>query len=306
MGGDAVETAVRDAVAATGNVTVQGRPTQLRMYIQLAGKGKTIEEALAKLKQTREKALAQLEKLNADKKSISVTTPTAGGSSDDDRRRQLEQMIRQRMRGGRGAKAIKLPEVVSVKCMLTAGWTLPGADREQLLLTAHKLQKDLKAADLGGSKDQGLTPEEQELAEEMENSPEFTMPSSYGGQEEAQPGVPYFVYVATISDQEHQKALGEAFEKAKQQAGQLAQAAGAKLGRLVSVGGGMTSAGESFGGGGFMPSRVRAMLAAQLGRRSHDQKENEAVSSDPNEVAFQVYVQAAFALETPSGTAPRK
>ncbi len=58
---------------------------------------------------------------------------------------------------------------------------------------------------------------------------------SHYGEEQADPNAPAFVYVATIPDEERDKAMAEAFRKA--------QAAGVQLGPLVGVGGSGTNAG---------------------------------------------------------------
>jgi hypothetical protein len=145
----------KETVAGTGVVVLHRQPTAMRMYVSLPGKGKNLEEALAKLKQRREAALAELEKLKVEKDSITLGNPTAATSlSDAQRRRQFEQMVRQRMRasGAKGGKVPKLPEVVSVGMTLTAQWPLEAKEPEQLLVTAHGLQQQLKAADLAGSK----------------------------------------------------------------------------------------------------------------------------------------------------------
>jgi len=109
-------------VSGHGMVAVKKRPTMARMHLALSGKGKTIEDALADLKAKREKAVAFLEELGADKKSIEPGTP--GVSREDaQRRRELERMIRQKMCGGRGGKPVKLPETVTVLAV-TANFAL--------------------------------------------------------------------------------------------------------------------------------------------------------------------------------------
>ena len=62
--------AAAPGIVASGTATVQRKPTQLRLYMELVAKGKTLPEALAKLKERREAATAQLETLKADKNSI--------------------------------------------------------------------------------------------------------------------------------------------------------------------------------------------------------------------------------------------
>lgn len=284
--------AQKETVVGTGAASVELPPTQLRMFVQLSAKGKTMEEAMAKLKERRSNAVAQLEKLGADKHSITLANLGTGGASENQRRQQMQEMIRQRMRGGK-AKAIKLPEVVNLSETVSAQWPLGVSQPDEILMVVHKLQMALKEAQLGG-KDAGLTPEEQELMEETEGAAE--MYSSYG-QQETPPGTPYFFYVATIPEQQQRQAMAEAFEKATAQASSLAQAAGFPLGRAVSVSGGLTPGGDfNSGMDEYMPNRFRNIVYQQMGRRGRGTKTNEAISATPNGVTFQFHIQAAFAL----------
>ncbi len=94
-------------ISASGHVHLQRPPTHLRMYLQLTGKGKTLEEALAALKERREAAAAQLEKLGVDKSALVFTAPGVDDSTAAQQRR-MEVMIAQRL-GGRGAKKARNP-----------------------------------------------------------------------------------------------------------------------------------------------------------------------------------------------------
>ena len=142
---------VKGTVSGIGTVTVQQRPTLLRMTIQISGKAKTIKEALAKLKDRRDAAEILLESLTADKDSVSFSDPSLV-SANNNQQRQMEQMLRQRMsRGGRVPKGLQIPKSVSVSCTLTAEWPLQYKDTEGLLLIASDLQERIAAADLAGN-----------------------------------------------------------------------------------------------------------------------------------------------------------
>jgi uncharacterized protein YggE len=284
-------------VSGHGTVVVKRPPTLARMVMTLSGKGKTVEDALADLKAKREKAVALLEKLGADKKSIEPGPPTV--SRDDSRKRhELESMIRQKMRGGKGGKAIKLPESVTLVATLSAEWPLAAADADATFATVHKLQEQIKAAKLSGGKEPGkLSPEEEELAEEMGGEAEQMFPRY--GDEQGDPSAPVFMYVAAIGDEDRDKAMAEAFQKAKADAARLAQAAGVELGALVGVSGAgntgpMNSGGvyEDLGSG---PMRELLMRSMQSG--GTEEKEQEATGSDPGHVSFMFTVMANFALK---------
>ena len=298
--------AEKETVVGAGTVSLQRPPKLLRMFLQITGKGKTLDVALAQLRQRREKATATLNTLAADPKSISFTCPTTGGASESQQRRQMEMMIRQRMSpGGRLAKALKLPEVVNVGSLLTAQWTLDSDDAEKAVVRAHELQQSLKAADLAGIKDKSnLTAEEQEMAEEMEGA--MAQMGSYGSETGLEQGTPMFMYVATISDADANQALADAFGKAKADAARLARAAGARPGRLLSVSGGLTPSQEYYNMQQYVPMPYRNTLSQQLGNRMRGDSQKEAVSTDPNNTVFQFHLRAAFALDSGAGDRPGK
>ena len=280
-------------IAASGHVHLQRPPTHLRMYLQLTGKGKTLEEALAALKERREAAAARLEKLGVDKSAL-VFTPPGVDESQAVQQRRMEMMIAQRM-GGRGAKKgakpVKPPAAVTT--MLTATWPLTGDTTEKLLLAAESLREKVKAAELvGGKEGPKLSPEEQELAEEMA----ARNPNQGGDEEQAGPGEPRFLFVALLSPQDRQKALAEAFAKAKTQAAELAKAAGAGLGAMTGLGGEASGGFNPFSRFNFNPYGNRGEIDfAQQAAQSEEQT-GEAMAPRPDGIGFDFVVHATFAL----------
>jgi len=285
----------RPAVSATGVVVVKRNPTRMRMYIQLFGKGKTPEEALAKLKERREAATLQLESLKADKKSI-VFGKTSFSTVQEAQKQRFEAMVREQMRaGGKAPKGLKVPQTTTVTTFLSAEWPLEATSQETLLLLAHGIEEKIKAADLSGGKEaEKLSPEEEELAEEARQTI-----SRYG--EQQQPlGQPFFLFVAEIDKPDRQKAMAEAFAKAKTQATDLAKAAGVELGQLIGLGGGC-SGDNSFGEQRYNSYSNRGILSevqemATEGNEDSDQKRYEALSTTPGPLAFKCYLTATFAL----------
>jgi hypothetical protein len=267
------------------------------MYLQVSGKGKTLEEALAALKERRELVSAQLEKLGAEKKSIAFSSPGADDASLAQQRR-MEMMIAQRLGRGpkKAAKPVKPP--VSMVSMLTVQWPLTGDSTEKLLLAADELREKVKAANLAGGKDAPkLSPEEQEAAEEMAAE----MSRSTGSDEEgAKPNEPHFVFLARLSDADRQKALADAFAKAKTQAAELAKAAGAEMGPLTGI------SGE--GSGGFANSRGyprspygytrndEGEYLQQIAQNDDEEQRTESMGIKPDAIGFDFTVNATFAL----------
>lgn len=287
-----------ETVSGMGNVTIKPQPSALRMHIELVAKGKDLPEALAKLKDRREAAAAQLETLKANKGSITFGSPGLS-QIQDAQRRQLEALIRQRMRSGkRVPKGLKAPKSVTVAMKLSAEWPLQADGPEGLLLAAQQIIEKVKAADLAGvGQAEKLSPEEEELADEI------TEPFGGMDEEKVEPGEPFFLYVARISDQQRDRAMAEAFAKAKLQAQQLARAAGIRLGPLTGLtgqGGGSSEVMASqFGGFGYARQQYLQRLIGQADFPGMDEKGNETASAQPDSLVFTFMVRASFGFQKP-------
>jgi uncharacterized protein YggE len=298
----ALQGAGRAAISAGGSSIVQRKPTQLRLFMQLTAKGKTLEDALAKLKERQELAATQLESLKADRKSIVFGAPNMS-TEQSSRKKQIQAMVIQQMRarGKKVPKGLLTPQTLSISSTLTATWPLKEESHEKLLLLVQRLQDKIKAADLSGSKEtEKLSAEEQESEEEATQ-----MASQFGmGEEQQQPNQPQFMFVAVLLKADRQKAMAAAFVKAKAQAAELAKAAGVELGPLVGLSGNCSSQ-SSFGespyysryNSGF-PDIVRQMIAEQTGESSGDKEEkpNESIGADPSALKFNCTVAAMFQM----------
>jgi uncharacterized protein YggE len=284
-------------VSGNGEAKVKQSPTLLRMYLQLVGRGKTLEEALTALKDRREAAVAKLETLKGKASSVTFSAPALNADSNSQRRR-MELMVAQRMgRGKKAPKPVKPPVIVTT--MLTADWPLEAGASEKLLLAAGTLRQQVKDADLGGTKESDkLSPEEQEMAEEMADQSNLAV--AYGPEtEQADPGQPQMLFVAKLADKDRQAATVEAFTKAKAQAAELAKAAGMHLGRLTSLGGGGAGGTmdwnqtDPYGNGVYTQYMQRMMSTGRMPGAQRD----EAVAPAPDALEFDFTVTATFALE---------
>lgn len=295
----------RGGIAGSGAAMVMKPPTLLRMYLVLQGKGKSAGQALASLQQRRAAAIAELEKLGADPKTIDPAAPSIS-SEDLQQRRQLEQMIRSRMRSGAKARKVKLPEIVTVTSMLTAQWPLPAKAAEDLFVMVQKIESQVKAARLATGKEADQqSEEEKELAEEMGS--DFDQMMSFG-QEQADPNTPYFLYFAEIAPDERARALAEAFEKAKADGQRTARAVGVLLGVLADVTTTSTGGSESPYGydgrfGSNMPRAMRQLLSEQQYQMRRENQENEASSPSPEGIVFQFTAMARFTQAKAAGAA---
>jgi uncharacterized protein YggE len=284
-------------ISAMGHVHLQRPPTHLRMYLLLTAKGKTLEEALAALRERREAVAVQLEKLGADKKSVVFTAAEVDESAVAQQRR-METMIAQRL-GGRGAKKSAKPAKtpLSVATQLTVQWPLTGGTTDKLLLAADAVREKVKAAALAGAKDTPkLSVEEQELAEEMAAE----VARNSGNEEDANTaGEPRFLFLARLSPQDRQAALADAFAKAKQQAKELAKAAGVNLGSLTSVSGEAQSDVN-----GLNPSwrysrfQRNDEFIQQLSQTAGgEESQGEAMALRPDATGFDFNIRVTFAIE---------
>ncbi len=291
-------------VAGVGRVSLQRPPVALRMHIELPAKAGTLKEALAKIQQRREAALLQLEALQVDAKTVKAGNPTLSAAESEQKKR-MEQMIAARLRN-RGQKVppgLKMPQTITVSMTLTAEWTHKYDTPEQLLLRVEAIREKVKAAKLAGDQqEEKLSPEEEEIMEEM------AMMSSRYDEPEIKPGEPVFLFVSRITDAEREKAMTDAFAKAKANAQSVAKAAGMKLGPLVSLaggGGGQPDLGDSPYGYEY-ERYIRRMMGQIRGPDSDEEGTNEAFGPNPDAVAFTFYVQAMFGLGRPNakGTGP--
>ncbi len=267
-------------VTGVGTVSMRPEPAELRMTVQLTEKAGTLKEALAKLKTRSDAAAAQMVQFGAAKNDVKVADPSIAELSRQ--QQQMARMVRmQRNRGGRPTPPATTPKTVSVTSAMTVSWKLSGNSRSALLQLCDDIKTKVAKADLAGINEaKKLTPEEEELAEEQ---------SINQFDEGETPGEPRFFFVGHISDEVRQKALKEAFDKAKASAQQLASAAGIALGELSSVSGSATTDNE-----GQLRQYYR-MMGEQSGPMSeHD---NEVVAPTPDALQSAVHVEALFAIK---------
>jgi uncharacterized protein YggE len=282
-------------VSGMGLAKVPLKPKVLRMHIELAAQGKTLPEAIENLKDRREAALVQLEKLEATAKSAKFSPPALAASQSDQKRR-MEAMVRERMRGRSGKTGKQPPKSYSVSTTLSIEWPLKAESPEQLLVVVETLREKIKAADVAGTKNaEKASSEEEEEAEEAAG-----MSRSFGGEEQVKPGEPMFVFVAPIPAEQQTKALAQAFAKAKAQAEQMAAAAGVTLGPLASLANSQ-NAGMNFGGAYGYRQQQQLQRLMELGLVGEDgeteESPQEAVSPDAHKLSFAVTVTASFAVQ---------
>jgi uncharacterized protein YggE len=187
------------------------------------------------------------------------------------------------------------PTFVTASMTLAAQWRLEGETLEQILIAAESLQERIAIADVPGNRAATPLPsEEREPAEQGNTS------GAYPGTPLNMP-VPYyapptqsctsaagpFVYVAKLSDSERKKALAEAFEQAKRQAAELAEAAGSGLGSIASL---------DRESGPYIVDLPTYNSPGYSFPTAVGSDQNEAVAASPDALAFAVRVRVSFHL----------
>jgi hypothetical protein len=179
---------------------------------------------------------------------------------------------------------------------------LSATDPEELLIQAHGLEDRLKTADLGGIKELKRTsPQDEEMEQEV--AAQMLMMEA-NDPEAPKRGEPMFLYVSKISEPERAKILSQAFKRAKEEAGQLAKAAGVELGALHHLEDSVVPApGLDEAVYVNVPEFYRFPFQerARTGNSSDDKQTREAVGSQPGKVTYRVVLSAAFELRRPDG-----
>jgi hypothetical protein len=221
----------------TGGVAVRASaessaPAELlRMSMAIEAQGGDFQTALEVLAEKKKKAMIGMEKLDAleDSFEFGETERGAGGDTSS----MMQQLRRQMGNDPRAAKMLKIKPPVTLTITVTADWKLEG-DGDELLIACDELKQKITDADIGGTKVKAkLSDEQAEVAEEM--AAMMNEHQSYGGSNEVEAGKPTFYYVRTVSAEDHDKLVAEAFAKAKTKADRLVKSTGLSLGSIQRV-----------------------------------------------------------------------
>jgi len=130
----------------------------------------------------------------------------------------------------------KPPQLTSASTTLKAEWNIEGKPVDEILLKTESLREAIAKADLLGEKhSEDMSPEEQELLEEQ-GADMMPQQASFGHSPNSlMPGVPEFSYLGSPSASQRKAVYAAAVANARQQAVELGEAAGVKLGPICSV-----------------------------------------------------------------------
>lgn len=281
----------KSVVNAQGSATLERMPEIVRLKIDIPASAPDIREALVKLKAKQESAVKKLKDMGAAEAAISFEGPRMGVDQAEAMRKRMSMMH------GRSNpmedEEEKKPANVNVTIELQAEWPVKAEDSETLLVFAHELQEKIKAADLAGLKDEQLSEEEEEKLAEAR--------SQFGGydpSEQAAPGEPLIMYVCTITQQDNDKLLAEAFAKAKAEATRLATVAGAQLDSLSSIGSSFMDRGDHYA----MRSMYSNPMMYQIMQRMQtymtpERMEKEAIGAEPKKIVHRMSVMVTYRLK---------
>lgn len=279
-----------EGLVTAGQAELQKQPVVIRLHVDINAKGENLEKALDSLDKQIETAKKKIEKLKPVENSIKVGNPQIS-LANDERQRQMEMMIQEGMMGSdrKPPQGLKMVKMAAVRVSFQVDWSLDAQTPSEQLLLIDELKTEIEKADISGKKEEKLSPEEEEMMEEMQG-----MGSRYGSDDEIEPGTPVFVFIAKISKEEKLKLLQDAYQDAHQQAEDLTTALKVPLGKLTSLGGGIQKGNQGFSGG--MEDYRMQQYMQQLGVENMVE-EDEAVSQECGPLTFHAYVKATYAME---------
>lgn len=275
----------RPIISVSGEKTIKRLPTELVMRIELVGRDETLDEALQAVAKRKEAAGLLLKSLGANMETVEFGDPTTSNASNQGQQ-QMEAMIRRRMGriDGPIPEGLKIAEASTVTLPLKARWKLTATDATGILKEATELRKKIEEADLAGVKSNEASLAEQELIEESE-SLGF---DPYSEEPQAKPGTPVFSYATKITPDDRSQALKEAFEMARANAEELANAANRKLGPLSGLHSSSTAG----------PSQ-EMMYGYNYRRGMPSMEDNDPLTAETpqlGKLTFQFILQASFRL----------
>ena len=284
-------------ITSSGSVWLHRQPTVMRVSVEVFGVGNTLEEALAKLKEHRDAAKVKLDKLQADKHSVSFSAVAIVDTRSREQRAQEEEIAISWAERGQKPPVGPIRVPITVSSVLTAQWSLNADAPEESLLTVYHLQKKVEAADLAGIL---VVPERS--PEQVDQPKELVLP--YRGlrdHDQTLPGTPRFVFAAKFSVQDRDKAASEALAKAIRECERLAKVAKVKLGSMESV-----IKNEAWGSNGYEITATKYLSEEQKQYLAQNDEQppylgtmegDEVVGATPGPLALVVCVSVGFRAE---------
>src|SRR5262245_14618259 len=273
---------LRQTVNSSGAVTVRQRPALLLMKTPVLADESTLELGLTKLKAQCEATSRWLNRLGAVR--VEVGEPHFADQGDRDPMVKMQNLARRAARR-RPAQA-STRQRAGVRAVLTATWEIASMSAEEIIILLDRLRfevaGDSNSTEAPDEPSQWAAPEEQlrDLMAQFQQPP-------------VDDTAPVFLFVARLEAEQLEKAMAEAFSRARESAERLARAAGLRLGPLATVFANPHAPD---------PARSYKLIEQQrcmslLDGCSYELRDNECVSDDPRTTGFIVSVNVSYYLE---------
>jgi hypothetical protein len=245
-------------IKGRGYTSIKVKPSAVQVFYSLSGHGPTAKAALADLNRAYDARARQIESLKPDENSISLSAPTSISHAwtaptasvvlpsapypsvavaDPVTTTGPVQPVGPTTWVPAPTYTVPGPpsETHQIIATLTARWSLPSSDPQKVYLFVHGLTENLKKAPAADKEEtKKLSPEEQEILEEMESAAGPAAPVATGTS--ATPGAAFtLVYFGRLPKQQRDLALREAYQRARAEAEAMATAAGVRIGPLASL-----------------------------------------------------------------------
>ena len=264
-------------VVTIGHASLKVRPETLRLTMILSGEGKTARDAVTALAHRRDDVKQKLLALGAAESSIVFGEPTtsAGNLTAEQRQYQIMSVMQ------RNRAPSTQPQAVTAYSVLTAEWPIAAGAPDDVFATAVDLQEKIKSALSLAEATKQLTPEQQEVAEEM-----AAMADANGGKTNE----PRFVFVHKMTEEQRSQVTAQAILNANTDAQRLAGAAHHSIGDVIWE----LTPNQMTPGGNSYTDYIREALGQSAGPAASP---DEATGPDPVSVNYSVDVTVTFSLK---------
>ncbi len=305
-------------VTGTGSVVVDRPAEAIEVRMELHAYGGTVETALEKLTERFRKAELNLRMLEADKASIALGDPSVAPlgpsmppvmpySTPPSSYSSSPMPIRSISPAPRTRPAYRPTKVYRASAGVTARWTAAMETPQAALIAVDRLRQRVTQKAVAGPEDLShLSPQEQEVVEESQPTVAVGSsyaPSSYPGT--APPTVytvpggataqPQLLFVGRLPEAQRKKALAQAVTRARQQATELAEAAGMTLGPIKELNMPTVFSAYTAPVASHYPAMAQPYWPGEAA--DGDSDPNEMVVPDPRAIVFRFQVSARFALD---------
>lgn len=270
-------------VCGTGSVTIRVRPAVLLTLVPVRAAEPSLDYGLARLRAQADQTAALLKRLGAG--SVEAGEPHFADQPDKKGPMAQAREVARRM-GGAGPVGVPA-RGSAVRLVLTAAWDIAGLSAEETLLLIDRLRFETAAPD--PPSDPPDDPPEWADPQEQVQAMMAKMAQLHDPAEDDAAAA--FLFVARPGPADDDRALAEAFARARRDAERTARAVGRRLGRLGLV---MTSDRGDHAHHKFMDQQRAAGL---LATSTYLPAANELVTDDPRAAEFTVGVTAHYDLE---------